>query len=217
MASQTGNKNRQTPTQKRAARRTRRDARKRLMRWGAVAGVALISFLFILALFLPGLPFGAGGGGGLFGGDAPDGPGQRIADAGAAHVAPGQEHPPYTSTPATSGPHYVQPLAPVRWGVHGATLDPEEYVHNLEHGGIGVFYDCPEGCDELVQQLSDLVNEAVDNGGKVLMAPHPGMDSRIALAAWTFLDTFDQFEEDRIRNFVEAHHNSPNSPEPFAR
>jgi hypothetical protein len=210
MAAQTGNKNRQTPAQKRAARRSRRDARKRFLRWGALAGVALISFLFILALFLPGLPFAIGG-------DAPTGPGQQIKDAGTAHVAPGQEHAPYTSTPATSGPHYAQPLAPVRWGIHTQPLEPEEYVHNLEHGGIAIFYDCPEGCDALVGQLSDLVNEFIGKNGKVLMAPHPNMDTRIALAAWTFLDTFENFDEDRIREFVVAHESSSNAPEPFAR
>ena len=90
-------------------------------------------------------------------------------------------------------------------------------LHNLEHGGIGVHYDCPDGCDELVEQLGELVKTAADRGGKVIMSPYPGMDSTISLTAWTFIDPLDIFDEDRIRDFVDAHLSSPNAPESNAR
>ncbi len=207
-----------TPTQARAARRARRQFRRRFRRYGVMTGVGAIALAFIVALFLPSFSFAGGGGfGGFFGGSAPDGPGERIADLGAVHITPGQSHPPYNSVPATSGWHLGQPLAPAPWGVHSEVLEDEVLIHNLEHGGIGVHYDCPDGCDALVEQLRELVQTAADRGGKVILSPYPGMDSTISLTAWTFIDQFDVFDEDRIRDFVGAHESSPNAPEPTAR
>ncbi len=207
-----------TPTQARAARRARRQVRRRFRRYGVMTGVGAIALAFIVVLFLPSFSFAGGGSfGGFFGSSAPDGPGQRIADLGAVHIAPGDDHPPYSSVPATSGWHLGQPLAPAPWGVRSDVLEDEVLLHNLEHGGIGVHYDCPDGCDELVEQLGDLVKTAADRGGKVIMSPYPGMDSTISLSAWSFIDQFDVFDEDRIRDFVGAHESSPNAPEPGAR
>ncbi len=207
-----------TPTQARAARRARRQTRRRFRRYGIMTAVGAIAFAFIVALFLPSFSFAGGGSfGGFFGGSAPDGPGQRIDDLGAVHISPGETHPAYASVPATSGWHLGQPLSPAPWGVHGDVLEDEVLLHNLEHGGIGVHYDCPDGCDELVEQLSELVNTAANRGGKVIMSPYPGMESTISLTAWTFLDQLDVFDEDRNRDFVGAHESSPHAPEPGAR
>ena len=207
-----------TPTQARAARRTRRRFRRRFLRYGIITGVGAIALAFIVALFLPSFSLAGGGSfGGIFGGSAPDGPGLRIDDLGATHISFGDDHPPYNSVPATSGWHYGQPLAPARWGIHDAFLEDEVLNHNLEHGGIGISYNCPDGCDELVAQLGALTDEAVRQGGKVIMSPNPNTESIITLTAWTFLDQFDLFDEDRVRDFVGAHESSPNAPEPSAR
>jgi hypothetical protein len=152
----------------------------------------------------------------IFGGGAPDGPGERIAELGRPHVVRGQDHTPYTSVPATSGPHFGAPLAPARWGIHDTPLADEVLLHNLEHGYVNVHYNCPEGCTELVQQLTDLVNQATGRGGKMLMSPYPDMDTKIALTAWTFIDKFELFDEERITEFVNSHESSPNSPEAAA-
>ncbi len=144
-------------------------------------------------------------------------PGTRVPDAGRGHVQDGEPHSGYSSAPATSGAHYGAPLAPAPWVIFEVELEPEIYVHNLEHGGIGIFYDCPTGCDALVGQLTDLTISLIGDGNKVLLAPHGGTDATISLAAWTFLDQFDDFDEARIRQFVDAHESSINSPEPFVR
>ena len=154
----------------------------------------------ILSLFLPGLPLDS-----LFRGGTPEGPGIRVEDQGREHVAPGEEHPEYATLPPTSGWHYNVPLAPARWGIYDEVLENEILLHNLEHGYVNVHYNCPDGCDELVAQLTDLV--------QLLMSPYPDMDSRIALTAWNFIDQFEEFDEDRIRAFVNAHESSPNAPE----
>jgi hypothetical protein len=201
-----------TPSQARAARRIRSQRRRRMIRYASATAIGAVAIVFIIALFLPGTLIGGGQGGGT-----PDGPGERVESAGTGHIAPGDEHPAYTSVPATSGQHYGSPLAPVSWGVHDTALVPEEYVHNLEHGGIGIFYDCPEGCDALVAQLSEVVNRAIGNNGKVLLAPHSGTGATITLAAWTFMDQFEAFDSDRISDFVNSHESSANAPEPLAR
>ena len=199
---------RPTRTQSRAARRGRRQRRRRFLRWGAAISIGAISFAFIVSLFIGGLPLNN-----LIGRSAPDGPGIRIDELAPIHVSPGQDHPPYNSAPATSGAHFGQPLAPSRWGVHDTALADEVLLHNLEHGYVNLHYDCPEGCSELLQQLTDIVEKAADRGGKVLMSPYPDMDSRIALTAWTFIDKFDVFDEERISEFVNSHESSPNAPE----
>ena len=218
MATRAKRSQKPTPTQVRAARRARRQTRRRFLRYGTMTAVGAIALTFIIALFLPSFSFAGGGSfGGFFGASAPDGPGQRFTEQGTEHIALGEAHPPYNSVPATSGWMLGQPLAPAPWGVHGEVLEDEVLLHNLEHGGIGVHYDCPDGCDELSEQLSELVQTAADRGGKVIMSPYPSMDSTISLTAWTFIDQFDVFDEDRVRDFVGAHESSPNAPEPNAR
>ena len=199
---------RMSPTQVRAARRLRRMRRRRILRYAGGTVVGIVAFAFIASLFIQGLPLGD-----LFQGGAPEGPGLRVAEQGAEHVAPDAEHPEYNSNPATSGWHYDYPLAPVRWGIYDEPLEDEVLLHNLEHGYVNVHYDCPEECPELVEQLTTLIQEGIDRGGKLIMSPYPEMDTRIALTAWTFIDQFDEFDEDRIRDFVSSHESSPNAPE----
>jgi len=45
------------------------------------------------------------------------------------------------------------------------------------------------------------------------MSPYSGMDTAIALTAWTFLDQFDVFDEERVSAFISSHESSPNAPE----
>lgn len=141
---------------------------------------------------------------------SPDNPGQKFPDQGGDHISPRDDHPLYNSVPATSGWHFSAPSAPAPWDVYTEAIPDEVLVHNLEHGGIGIHYNCPNGCDELVDQLTSLARD----GGKIVMSPYPDMESRIALTAWNFLDTFDDFDEDRIKDFIDAHESSSNAPEP---
>jgi hypothetical protein len=205
-------KNKLTPTQTRAARRTRRQNRSKITKYAIGAAAIGVAVLLILGLILPML----GGLGNPMTG-APDGPGKKIEDLGSYHIGEGEEHPDYNSIPATSGWHYAQPLAPVSWGVHKDFIPDEKKIHNLEHGGISITYNCPSGCDELVKSLADIVERGRTEGMELLLSPHPGTEKRIALTAWAFIDHLDPFDKDRIINFIDAHHNSPNAPETQAR
>ncbi len=218
MSTQTGrSKDRLTPSQTRSARRARRKAQRQLLRYAGLGAIGAVAVLFVVALILPGLPLG--GDGGLFGRGIPGGPGERIDDQGRDHIRLNAAHPPYNSAPATSGWHYAQPLAPVRWGVHDDFVEDEYRIHNLEHGGIGIHYDCPDGCPEMVAELTTLVDRGVDGGLKLLLSPYPGMDdnSRLVLTAWNFMQQLDDYDEDLVRAFIDSHESSPNSPEPNAR
>ena len=173
-----------------------------------------------MSLFLPGLPFGRGGAAGhdpTAGGVEP--PGVRIVDQGRAHISPADTHAEYNSHPATSGWHYSGsgiPLAsgnslpaPAPWGIYDEEMQDEILLHNLEHGGVRIHYNCPEGCPELVKQLAD----SARLGRKVILSPYSNMDTLIALAAWNYLDAFDEYDEQRIREFIAAHESSTNAPE----
>ncbi len=135
-------------------------------------------------------------------------PGERYPSQGNAHIGLGDAHPPYNSTPATSGWHYP---APAPWGLYEEPLPDEVLIHNLEHGGIGVHYNCPQGCADLVEDMVAAIQSQPRT--KILVSPYPAMPTRIALTAWNYLDAFDEFDEDRIVAFIEAHESSPNAPE----
>jgi hypothetical protein len=123
---------------------------------------------------------------------------QTFADQGNAHL-PSQNTPydAYNSDPPTSGPH--APQRP-RWGVFASPLPKPLQVHGLEDGGVLVQYNCPDGCPDLVAQLLRVVQRYPEF---VILAPYPGMRTRIALTAWRRLDAFDQFDEPRIVRFIE--------------
>jgi hypothetical protein len=129
---------------------------------------------------------------------AADLPGEKLPDLGNEHIETASEsHVPYNSDPPTSGPHlpYIAP-----WGVHTRPIPPELQVHNLEDGGVMVQYNCT--CPELVDRLRGVVGRY---DKQVVLAPYPGMKSRIALTAWTRIDRLEEFDEKRISRFIDSY------------
>jgi hypothetical protein len=189
------------PTRKERRERRREDERLRRLRASRRAGttrylgLAVVAVLLVAAVALAWGPLS----GVLRRGAAAQG--LQYPNQGQEHVNPGQPHAAYNSNPPTSGPHYPDPL---RWGIYDTPQPDEALVHNLEHGGIVVAYNCPDGCPALVQQLKDLVGQYPS---KVVLAPRPSKDvpHRITLTAWTWLDGFDDFDAARIQAFVAAH------------
>ena len=131
---------------------------------------------------------------------AADLPGIKLPDQGNAHIQLATEpHVPYNSDPPTSGPH-LPDIAP--WGIHPAPIERELQVHNLEDGGVMVQYHCAAPCPDLVAKLTEIVRRYET---QVILAPYPGMRTRIALTAWTRLDAFDDFDEARIVRFIRTY------------
>ena len=227
-----------TPTQARAARRHRRNRKKRLLKMGGLSAIGFLALVFIVALFAPSLPISLGG-------ERTGSVGQEVDDIGGGnmHILRDESHGPYNSVPATSGWHYSDESAPVPWGIYPEAIPDEALVHNLEHGGVRIHYDCPDGCDLLIQQLASLARHTegdwlddyistldpnADTGElvraenirrhyKVVMSPYPNMDTTIALAAWNFIDKFEAYDEGRIIDFILDHVSSLPAPEYFAR
>jgi hypothetical protein len=140
----------------------------------------------------------AAAGVGYFAWRATDLPGVLVPSQGNAHLQLATDpHPPYNTDPPTSGPHLPY-LAP--WGIHSRPIPRELQVHNLEDGGVLVQYGCE--CPELVAKLAAVVRRY---GDRVILAPYPGMKSKIALTAWQRLDTFEEFDEGRIVRFINAY------------
>ncbi len=137
--------------------------------------------------------------------------GQVVPDEGRQHVQAGTQVT-YQHQPPTSGSHYSQAgIAPVAWQTIG-TLQPEVWVHNLEHGGIVVLYNCPSGCDDLQKQLTTYVNSIVPpepqyGEYKVIMSPYSeGMGThKVALLAWDRIEFLDVYDQANITTFYESH------------
>lgn len=89
--------------------------------------------------------------------------------------------PKWNTDPPTSGPHYPQPAI---FGAYDTPVQIAQAVHNLEHGGIYIFYgdDVPEAT---VAQLQAFYDE--DETG-LLLAPLAKLGDTIALGAWVTPD-----------------------------
>ncbi len=126
---------------------------------------------------------------------------------GHQHLGAGQTFDGYNSNPPTSGPHAP---APAPWGISGVAIAKESAVHNMEHAGVVVWYNCNAGptratadqCARLRGDLEGVVLPLLSAGKKVVMTPYPGMDHRIALTAWQYLDAFDEFDAQRVKTFI---------------
>ncbi|HEX9100398.1 MAG TPA: DUF3105 domain-containing protein [Candidatus Dormibacteraeota bacterium] len=139
--------------------------------------------------------------------------GTQIADEGTpSHIDPSTQWT-YKFYPPTSGPHYsVAGSAPVAWGTVD-TLVEGQFVHNLEHGGIVVLYNCPSGsdCTTLKDQLTNYVKnlapvEPTYGESKMVMTPYShGMQKKVALIAWHYIEFLDAYDQNAITQFYENH------------
>lgn len=141
---------------------------------------------------------------------------EKLAAQGNLHIDQGTVSPiPYNSTPPTSGPHYPDLAA---WGLYDAPVAYEHLVHNLEDRGVVIFYQCPNGCPEIVAQLEAIVQPYLDDNRNVILVPndptwtnggpvarHQDMGAPIAVAAWQRLLKLDTVDAARINAFIERY------------
>lgn len=175
-----------------AARRQQEEARRSRRRSLLIGGGAVAAVAAVVAFVLM----------------QPPPPGIEFPSQGNAHIASVTDpHPPYNSSPPSSG-HHLGSLA--RWEEHEEPVPPELFVHNLEDGGIVLTYDCPEGCDDILEGLREVM---ADNTGKhVMLTPYEGITHpetgermRGAAVAWTRVFYFDEWTpevESEVRTFI---------------
>lgn len=186
-----------------------------MIKWVLVA-VFVIGLIGLVVLFATKKPTGI--------------PGQEIAVLSRNHVPDGTIITNYNSNPPTSGDHYA---SPADWGVHSEPVADEYVVHNLEHGGVWLTYNCsiPEDnktpqdfatnsafpkessgsavtADKSCKQLvSDLEGIAKSYRSKVILSPRPKNDSRIAVAAWGKIWKMNRFDYEHLSDFVAKNRN----------
>lgn len=139
--------------------------------------------------------------------------GTQVPDEGTpSHIDPSTQWT-YKFYPPTSGPHYsVAGSAPVLWGTVD-TLVEGQFVHNLEHGGVVILYNCPSGsdCTSLKNSLTNYVQklaplEPTYTVAKIVMTPYShGMQKKIALVAWHYIEFLDAYDQNAITQFYENH------------
>ena len=140
---------------------------------------------------------------GVLAAPAQDGPGRKLPDRGQEHVPQGTKIT-YQEYPPSSGKHWPV-WAP--WGIYRDAVPEEVFVHNLEHGGIVILYNCATPCPDLVRQLDETwaaLPKSKFGHVKVVVSPNPRVKGRLALLAWTRIDDLDRFDRDRILRFVQA-------------
>lgn len=142
--------------------------------------------------------------------------GSHMPDESNAHVPAGQKVT-YQTDPPTSGSHWGAPAAPAPWGIKDTTLPNEVIMHNMEHGGVIVFYKGLSD-DELIK-LKDLVRTLSQNGfPKLILEPYSALtDARVALSAWRWQLKLPGYDDAQVVKFVRSHYQGPDAPEPQAQ
>lgn len=172
----------------------------------AIGGILLLGVAILLVFVL----FGGGGN------TDPGTTGLRQADAGATHIADGTQGTGYTSAPATSGPHWSSADSPGPWGVYPTAQAQERTLHNLEHGGIVIWYQPALLAAGDLAPLTQFVQQQITTERfKMMLVPWSGADFAhpIAVTAWNWLLYLDTADLDTIRAFTDAHYGD--APEPF--
>ena len=174
----------------------------------AIGGVLLVGVIIIVLVIVTGGP--------------PDeNVGSTLPDDGQVHITDGAtcrsvDAPaecgadPYSSLPATSGPHWNTPAA---WGAYSTPQNESQVIHNLEHGGIVIWYDPEELDDAQVSELTSYVEGQVASGisgrFKFIASPWGGAEdlgSPAVVTAWRHILPVDEFSMDTIRAFADENY-----------
>ncbi|HEY4056518.1 MAG TPA: DUF3105 domain-containing protein [Kofleriaceae bacterium] len=138
---------------------------------------------------------------------------------GVLHQVPGEPgvHMPqgtaieWSSNPPATGAHY-----PVwaGWDRSYTSLERGYYVHNLEHGGIVLLYNCPDGCPDVVAQLEQDVRDATPDPTcaapvtkRMIIVPDPLLPEGVQVAAdaWNTYYTASCYDP-YVKTFMRTHY-----------
>ena len=179
----------------------------------AIGGVLLVGVLLIVLVV-------------IMGGSSNATAGTTQPNDGQTHIADGTtcrsaQAPcgadPYSSLPATSGSHWGNPAA---WGAYSTPQNESQLIHNLEHGGIVIWYD-PDALDdaqvaELTSYVEGQVTSGISGRFKFVVSPWGGSEDLggpVAVTAWRHLLTLEEFDMDAVRSFADENY-LRHAPEP---
>jgi hypothetical protein len=103
----------------------------------------------------------------------------------------------YASTPPAGGPH--NPCWAV-WGVHHEALLDDNFVHNLEHGGIAFVYD-----DASLEKQIDTLSKEL--GDYTITTPYTKQQYAMTALAWGWRLSLGCFDDTTLRTFYTDHVN----------
>lgn len=101
---------------------------------------------------------------------------------------------------APSGARYLLPTVYAH-GIEEATASSDIATSSA---GLSPSFRSDE-CHQLVDQLTTIYEKKSKK--KLIVVPRPNLDTRIAITAWTYLDKFNQFDQNRIEKFIDVHLN----------
>jgi hypothetical protein len=123
---------------------------------------------------------------------------QKLKSQGRTHVPALPPDFKYNSVPPTSGQHSNQTVI---YGPYDQPISLINYVHNLEHGAVGIQYG-PDVPESTVSQILEYYNNGDPNG--LIVAPHPDLGDKIALTAWTHIAKGTTFDENVFDTFIDS-------------
>ena len=179
--------------EKQAAQRAAAERRKRtrmIRRYGIIGAIVVVLIGTFVALYI----------------NEASKPGESIpAMANRQHLDPGQlSGIQYNSEPPTNGPHSE---AVPSFKIYTEPITNELALHGLEDGGVIINYQ-PELDQPTVDKLAAIATSYLEIGGgrsHVIMYPYPGLSNPVVLRAWRRLDRLSEFDEPRIRKFIDAY------------
>lgn len=115
-----------------------------------------------------------------------------------------EERVPYETDPPTSGDHLGARTAD--WGFYTEPIEPEIFVHNLEHGGTVVHYG--DLSEEQLDELETVMEEFPDGA---MAIPNEELDKPVVMTAWGAMLECDEVSPQVVRGFVRERCND--SPE----
>jgi hypothetical protein len=131
--------------------------------------------------------------------------GERVTLLPAQHIPRGDDYTDYNSVPPTSGPHWATGWA--RCGLYNDELPDAQVVHNMEHGQVIISHNLKDPAE--IERLKDVARSLPSYRNWLILRPYSKIqDNEVAIASWGWMDRFTGIDEQRIRDFYEAHMNA---------
>ena len=123
------------------------------------------------------------------------------------------------TNPPAGGPHWGRGACtddpdnsppfcgPAPWGIYREPWEPATVVHNMEHGGVVLWYNTTD--QTIIDELEDLILDRLEDDDLLVMTPYRDMEEEhIALTGWGRLDKFpvSEYSKDRVAEFINVFH-----------
>tara|TARA_B100000029_G_C17378661_1_gene888842 strand:+ start:361 stop:996 length:636 start_codon:yes stop_codon:yes gene_type:complete len=184
----------------RESRRNKRRFLRQIWKWLAYSVIGFVGLIIVLSLVLPA---SMGNSGVNLGGiDDISSKGKKTTEMPSIKLKPGDTHMDYDTYPPTSGWYIDLRPDEISWSERTDPIADELQVSYLRYGSILIQYNCEQPCPEVTDKLREITKQYEEG---VILAPYNTMDAKIALTSWLWIDKFDEFDSQRIEDFIQVH------------